>query len=412
MEAFQERYNVFESALEIPEPWYVFHYELAKEENTLHIYLEYRSGARFACPNCNKSGCRVHDIQDQNRTWRHLDFWQYRTLLHARMPRVKCESCGKIRTVIIDWARPGAGFTLRFDYHVLELMIEMPVAAVARKVGEHDTRLWRIFNYYVNKAMANVDVSGVTRIAMDETARAKGHKYVTFFIDADTKRLLYATRGKHAAVLQDFCLFLDTKGVSRSQIKEICCDMSPSFISGIEENFPYASIIFDKFHVMKLVNKALDQVRREEQVAQPELKNSRYVWLKNQENLTKKQELKLAKLKDLNLATGRAYRMKISLQKMWKHTHIMSEFYFNEWYNWAIRSQLKPMIKVAKSLNKHKEGILRWFITKLTNGLLEGINGLIQATKRKVRGYRTTDNFIAMAYATINKLDLIGQSSL
>lgn len=407
MNDFHEKYDVFQSALEIPEPWYVFHHELAKDENALHIYLEYRSGAEFSCPNCGKAGCKVHDIQDQDRTWRHLDFWQYQTILHARMPRVKCESCKSIRTVIIDWARPGAGFSLYFEYHVMSLMLEMPVAAVARKVGEHDTRLWRVFKHYVNQAMENIDVSDVTRIAMDETSRAKGHKYITLFIDMDTKRLIFATTGKDAEVLQEFCLFLDGKGVAPSQIKEVCCDMSPSFISGVESNFPNASITFDKFHVMKMVNEALDLVRRQEQGTQPELKNSRYIWLKNQENLTEKQENKFAKLKDLDLATGRAYRLKISLQKMWSRSIIISEMYFDEWCDWAVRSQLEPMIKVAKSFKKHKAGILRWFETKMTNGLLEGINSLVQAAKRKARGYRTPENFIAMAYATVNKLDLV-----
>lgn len=295
MKENQEKYNVFESALEIPEPWYVFHHELAKEEETLHIYLEYRKGAKFSCPNCDSPGCKVHDIQDQDRTWRHLDFWQFQTILHARMPRVKCESCGKIRTVVIDWARPGSGFSLLFEYHVLSLMVEMPVAAVARKVGEHDTRLWRVFKYYVDKAIENIDVSNVKSIAMDETSRTRGHKYVTLFVDTDTKRVIFVTTGKGAEVWKKFCQFLDKKGVERSQIKEFCSDMSPSFISGIEENFPEASITFDKFHVMKMVNEALDKVRRQEQATQPELKHSRFVWLKNQENLTEKQKVQYAK---------------------------------------------------------------------------------------------------------------------
>ncbi|MFZ3578045.1 helix-turn-helix domain-containing protein [Virgibacillus sp. DJP39] len=173
MRDYQEKYNVFESALEIPEPWYVFHHELAKEEKTRHIYLEYRRGAEFSCPDCGAPGCKVHDIQDQDRTWRHLDFQQYQTTLHARMPRVKCESCGKIRTAIIDWARPGAGFSTLFEYHVLSLMVEMPVAAVARKVGEHDTRLWRVFKHYVDKAVENIDLSNLKSVAMDKTSRYK-----------------------------------------------------------------------------------------------------------------------------------------------------------------------------------------------------------------------------------------------
>lgn len=408
MKDFQEKYNVFQSALEIPEPWYVFHHELAKEENTLHIYIEYRKGAEFSCPNCGSSGCKVHDIQDQDRTWRHLDFWQYQTMLHARMPRVKCESCGKIRTVIIDWARPGAGFSTLFEYHVLSLMVDMPVAAVARKVGEHDTRLWRVFKYYVDKAVERIDVSKLKSVAMDETSRTRGHKYVTLFVDTDTKQVIFVTTGKGSDVLQEFCQFLNSKGVPHSQIKDFCCDMSPSFISGIEENFPNASITFDKFHVMKMVNEALDKVRRQEQASQPELKKSRYIWLKNQEKLTQKQKRQFAKLKDMDLATGRAYRMKLAIQKMFTRSFIISEMYFSEWYNWTIRSQIEPMIKLALSLKKHKDGILRWFQTKMTNGLLEGINSLVQAAKRKARGYRSPENFIAMIYATVNKLDLIG----
>lgn len=407
MNNFENRLDVFQSALEIPEPWYVFHHVLDKNEKTLHIYIEYRSGAEFSCPNCGAPGCKVHDILDQNRTWRHLDFWQYRTELHARMPRVRCESCRKIRTVVIDWARPGAGLSTLFENHVMSLMVEMPVAAVARKVGEHDTRLWRVFKHYVDVAVENIDVSNLKRVAMDETSRAKGHKYVTLFIDIDTKRLVFVTTGKSSKTLQDFCEFLDSKGFDKEKIVDFCSDMSPAFISGIESNFPNAHITFDKFHVMKLVNEALDKVRRQEQATQPELKHSRYVWLKNQKNLTKKQKDKYDKLKDMDLATGRAYRMKLSLQNMFSKSVISSEMYFDEWYNWAIRSQLEPMIKLAKSLKRHKDGILRWFVTKMTNGLLEGINGLVQASKRKARGYRTTDNYIAMIYATVNKLDFI-----
>lgn len=250
MNDFDEKYNVFQSALEIPEPWYVFHHELAKEEDTLYIYIEYRSGTKFSGPNCGSSGCKVHDIQYQDSTWRHLDFWQYRTQLHTRMPRVKCESCGKIRTVLIDWARPGAGLSFLFENHVMSLMVEMPVATVARKVGEHDTRLWRVFKFFVNKAMENIDVSNLKRVAMDETSFSKGHKYVTLFIDINTKRIIFVTTGKNSEVLQEFCEFFDSKGNPQSQIEDFCSDMSPAFISGIEKRFPNASITFDKFHVM------------------------------------------------------------------------------------------------------------------------------------------------------------------
>ncbi|MDF2652020.1 MAG: family transposase [Paenibacillus sp.] len=402
----EQELNMYQVALGIEEPWYVSYRDLDMETLTLHVGLNFRRGAEFACPNCGKS-CKVFDVVDEDRMWRHLNFWQYQTVLHARLPRVKCGACGKVLTVIVDWARPQAGLTWRFESYVMELMKEMPVAAVAREVNEHDTRLWRVLRYYVDRAMAKMDMTHVKRIAIDETSSRRGHQYITLFVDVDTKKLLFATEGKGADGLLTFRSFLSERNVDAGQIEEFCCDMSAAFISGIEQHFPKASITFDKFHVMKMVNESVDQVRREEQKEVDELKKSRYVWLKNEDNLTPSQKEKLVKLKDMNLLTGRAYRIKLALQEM--YPALLADLYFSSWYRWAVRSQINPMVEVAKSLKRHEEGILRWFRTKMTNGLLEGLNSLVQATKRKARGFRTVDNFIAMAYVTVNKLKITVQ---
>jgi transposase len=405
MEKMQEELDLFQLALGIEEPWFVSYRELDTKEKVLHIGLNFKRGAEFACPNCGKA-CKVFDVVDEDRTWRHLNFWQFTTILHARLPRVKCVTCGKILTVKLDWARPQAGFTWLFEAFVMDLMKEMPVAAVARQVGEHDTRLWRVLRYYVNRSMAEMEVTQVKRVAIDETSSRRGHQYITLFVDVDTKRLLFATQGKGTAGLSKFNAFLRVRGVAAEQIEEFCCDMSSAFISGIEQYFPKAQITFDKFHVMKMVNEAVDEVRREEQKEVDELKKSRYVWLKNEENLTTSQKETLVKLKDMNLLTGRAYRIKLALQELWTYPAIFADMYFGSWYQWAVRSQIDPIVEVAKSLKRYETGILRWFQTKMTNGLLEGLNSLIQATKRKARGFRTTDNFIAMAYVTVNKIKI------
>jgi transposase len=405
MENMEQELDMYQIALGIEEPWYVSYRDLDTKTSTLHVGLNFRRGAEFACPNCGKA-CKVFDVVDEDRTWRHLNFWQYQTVLHARLPRVKCGTCGKVLTVIVDWARPQAGLTWRFECYVMELMKEMPVAAVAREVNEHDTRLWRVLRYYVDRAMEEMDVTHVKRIAIDETSSRRGHQYITLFVDVDTKKLLFATEGKGADGLLTFRSFLSERGVAAEQIEEFCCDMSAAFISGIELHFPKARITFDKFHVMKMVNESVDQVRREEQKEVDELKKSRYIWLKNEENLTLSQKEKLVKLKDMNLLTGRAYRIKLALQEMWTYPAILADLYFGSWYRWAVRSQIQPMVDVAKSLKRHEEGILQWFQTKMTNALLEGLNSLIQATKRKARGFRTVDNFIAIAYVTVNKLKI------
>ncbi|TCP16328.1 transposase [Scopulibacillus darangshiensis] len=406
MKDFEHDFSLFQEALEIQEPWYVSDYKVDHSNQVLHIYLSFERGATFTCPHCGHSHAKVHDIVNDDRTWRHLNFWQYTTYLHARLPRVACDLCGKTRTVVVNWSRPKAGFTWFFESEAMTLMKEMPVSAVARKVGEHDTRLWRIFHYYVRQAMEEVDLSQVKRIAIDETSSKRGHHYVTLFVDVDTKRVLFATEGKDATVLKTFKDYLIEKEVSPEMIEEVCCDMSPAFISGIEEHFPKAHITFDKFHVMKIINEALDQVRRTEQAEAPELKKTRYIWLKNQDKLTENQQVKLFNLKDTLLKTARAYRLKLALQGLWTRTFLYAPLYFEDWYTWAVHSQLEPMAKAAKTLKKHEKGVLRWFTSKMTNGLLEGINGLVQASKRKARGYRSTKNFIAMIYATVNKLTI------
>lgn len=405
MEDYQNDLDMFQAALEIESPWFVSYRELDRKAGQLHVYLNFKRGAEFSCQHCGLNG-KVHDIVNEDRTWRHLDFWQYQTVLHARLPRIHCKHCGKITTVRVSWAREHASFSWLFEAHVMALMTEMPVAAAARKVGEHDTRLWRIFHYYVERAMKEMDITGVKRIALDETSSRRGHEYVTLFVDIDTKRVLLATEGKGSVGLLTFKKFLTGRGIDPTQIEEACCDMSAAFIAGIEEHFPTAQITFDKFHVMKLVNEAVDEVRREEQKEVVELKKTRYVWLKNESRLTEGQKQTMLKLKDMNLQTGKAYRLKLALQDMWTYPTIYADLYFKQWMQWAVRSQVEPMTAVARSLQRYAPGILRWFQTKMTNGLLEGINSLVQAAKRKARGYRTTRNFIAMIYATANKLKI------
>jgi transposase len=263
-ESMNTDYEMFEKALQIESPWYISYHELDQENATLHIGLNFKRGAKFPCTRCGEL-CPVYDVADENREWRHLDFWQFKTILHARYPRTGCKDCNKILTVEIDWARKEAGLTWQFESYVMELMKEMPVSAVARQVKEHDTRLWRVLHYYVDRAMKEMDISKVNRVAIDETSSQRGHKYITLFVDVDTKKLLFATEGKGAEGLKTFISFLLERGIATEQIEEFCSDMSPAFISGIAEHFPKSRITFDKFHVMKMVNEAVDEVRREEQ---------------------------------------------------------------------------------------------------------------------------------------------------
>ncbi len=254
--------DMFKVALQLEEPWKLTHIEFDNQDQAWHLHLDFERGAVFACPLCG-SESRAYDSDIKH--WRHLDFWDWKTFMHARMPRVKCTSCNKVTQVYAKWARPLSHFTLLFEAWAMRLMAEMPVNAAARELREHDTRMWRIFHYYVDKAMSELDLSSVKRIAIDETSSRRGHRYITLFVDVDRKTVLFATEGKGMETLERFKGHLAEKGIAADTIQEVCCDMSPAFIRGIEEYFPKAEITFDKFHVMKLVGEAVDEVRIQEQ---------------------------------------------------------------------------------------------------------------------------------------------------
>jgi transposase len=241
---------------------------------------------------------------------------------------------------------------------------------------------------------------------MDETASRRGHNYISLFFDMDKSQLLFATQGKDKETVKAFTEDLTARNGKPKNILQVCCDMSPAFISGVKEQFPNAEITFDRFHIMKIVNEAVDQVRREEARTQPLLTKTRFIWLKNKENLTAKQEATLESLKDRNLKTARAYQIRLTLQELFQTTNREEgEAFLKRWYFWATHSRLPPMVAAAKTIKNHWDGVLNWFHSRLTTGLVEGFNSLLQAAKARARGYRSNANFITMAYLIGGKLN-------
>jgi transposase len=174
----------------------------------------------------------------------------------------------------------------------------------------------------------------------------------------------------------------------------------------VEQHLPNAQFTFDKFHVMKIINDAVDQVRREEQKLRPELKHSRYVWLKNPQNLKAAQSRQLEQLdvKRLNLKTARAYHIRLNFQEFWQQLPEQAEDFLKKWYFWTTHSRLEPMIEAARTIKRHWQGVLRWFTSQINNGILEGINSLVQAAKARARGYRSARNLIIMIYLLAGRL--------
>lgn len=399
--------DLFTKALGLINPWYVSNVELKEIDKILelHITISYEKGGKFKSP-INEDDKNLYSVYDtKERIWRHLDFFQHKTYIHCNVPRIKCED-HSINIVKVPWARKGSGFTLLFEAYVMELVKKMTVSQAAKLVREYDTRLWRIIHHYVEEAIKKENYEEVKILGIDETSK-KGHNYITVFVDIERKKVIFCTNGKDSSTVDKFVNhFIEHYGL-KENIEVVTCDMSLGFKKGITDNFENATTVIDKFHVIKHANEAVDKVRRSEAKDNVELKKTKYLWLKNKENLTDKQKEKFDSISNLNLKTSRAYNMRVTLQDIYENcnTKEEAEIAMKKLYFWLSHSRLNPMIEFGKLLKKHMNDILNYFEHRFTNAILEGVNSVIQNTKCSARGYKNDTYFIDMIYLRCGKLE-------
>ena len=388
----------------IEEPWILEKIEVDINKD-LHMYVKYKRGEKFRCNQCQKL-CPVHDTIE--KTWRHLNCFEHKTYIHCKVPRVKCDKHG-VHLIDVPWAKANTGFTLLFEEFVMHLAKKMSVHSISKLVGESDGKLWRIVHRYAKEYIENIEFSKVTKIGLDETSR-KGHEYITVFIDLDTSRVMYIAEGKKATTIEEFKEFFKKHNGIPDNVTDITCDMNMGYTTGIKKAFKKCKITYDKFHVIKAVNEALDKVRKKEVTEQPILKKTRYIWLKNKINLKESQQESLEKMSKMNLKTGRAYRLKLAFQDIYNRNYTVeiAEGEFKEWIQWAVRSKLPEFKSVAKTIGSKLVGILNYFEKRLTNAVLEGTNSMIQSIKSRARGYKKMENFKAMIYLMNSEHCIVG----
>jgi transposase len=396
--------RLFQAALGLTEPWQVVSVEFDPVAKRLDLRIDFPKGARFPCPECGRADCPVHDTEE--KTWRHLDFFQHQAYLTARVPRVVCPE-HKTHVVEVPWARERSGFTLLFEALVMAMVAQMPVASVAGLVGETDMRIWRVVHHYVDEAVEAQDLSGVERVGIDETSSRRGHEYVSVFADLEQRRGVFCVEGRDHETVQAFSLFLETHGGDPARVSEVCQDMSEAYLKGTLTYLPRAEITFDRYHIRSHLSKAIDEVRREESKHQHELlKDTRYMWLKRPAKLTDKQRDLLDELLAQPLDTVRAYTLAQKFDSFYElDDPETAEEYLRRWIALARESELEPLARFCDMLEDHWLGVIRWHHSRASNGLLEGLNSLIQAAKRRARGYRSNRNFIAMIYLIVGKLN-------
>ena len=399
--------QIFALGLGLTPPWKVMSQRLDTEQTPTKLHLEIGAdrGALYPCPECG-TACKAHDFKEY--TWRHLNFFQHHCYLTARLPRINCPEHG-IRHVEASWTTEGSRFTLLFEQVVMSLVREMPVSAVARHVEVTGKRLWRIVRHYVSKAIAALDLKSLKAIGLDETASKQGHNYITVVIDLDRsdKPVIFATPGKDKDCLTKFCEFIEAHEGRPENIVEVVCDMSPAFLSAVEQEFKSASVTVDWFHVAQLFTKAVDEVRKLE-VRQAKLPDhTRWAVLKGAEKeRTQHQENALLGLVEQGLAAAKAYHVKELLRWVrraeskhadkWRITHFLK--HAAEYA--ADCPLLEPVRSSLASFERHLPRTLHRWYSLLTNARLEGYNGLFQAARARARGYRNVETFITLPWST------------
>jgi transposase len=385
------------------------------------VFLEIREKPElWKTVRCPKDGglafCYDHTEELQ---WRHLNVFQHRCEITCRLPRGKCRQCGHVFRVRPPWEGLSTHFTKEFEAFALLLLREMPVSKVAELVGESDTRLWRMIFRQVDAAYAQADFSFVCCLGVDEMCVRKGREYITVFADLIAKRVLFATEGVHAQTWATFVEKLEKHNGHRHAITQVSMDMSRPYQAGVRQTCRNAQVVFDKFHIVLNANQAVEEVRTAEIRAGGEgvwaaLRKTQWIWRKNPEKLTDWQQQHLNKIKNKNLATAKAYQMRLVLQEIYRCADARTARHlftvWCRWVRWVARfykeSVFKSMLRLQKTVQHHLEGILAHWRWGLTNAFMEGLNSVFSATKRKARGYRSSVYLITMLYFTAGKLRL------
>lgn len=400
--------DLYKQILGIQPPWEVIEVELSMAANEVRVYVEHEAEARPTCPHCG-TPCPGYD--QRSRTWRHLDTCQFKTLIMAEVPRVTCPTHGVV-TIKVPWAEAGSGFTALYEALVLDWLKEASIQAVARQLALSWNAIDGIMQRAVKRGLARRQVEAPTRIGVDETSFRKGHDYVTVVTDQLKGRVLHVADERKASSLTSYYDTLTEE--QKAGLESVSMDMWPAYITATRDQIPEAQskIAFDKFHVAKYLGEAVDQVRKQEHKALmreggEELKGTKYDWLTNLSNLSRKRQCTFKILRASTLKTARAWAIKTLGMKLWHYTsRTWAEKGWKQWYAWAIRSRLAPINKVARTIKNHLWGILNAVLLQASNGASESMNSRIQGLKIRSRGFRNKTRYIQAIYFHFGGLDL------
>jgi transposase len=349
---------------------------------------------------CTACGCsHVHVVERFRRWWRTVPIGAKAVWIEMDVPKVHCQKCGAKRRVHLGFADPKRQHTRSFERFVMELLAFMTPQDVSFHLGISWDLANNIQKRRLGKRFARPKLKKLKRIAIDEIHLGKQHRYITLVLDLDSGAVVFVGKGKGADALKPFWRKLKS---SKAKIRAVATDMSPAYISAVLKNLPKARLVFDRFHVVKLLNEKLTELRRQlyreavDGLEKDVLKGIRWLLLKNPENLDeeKNERERLEEALQLNRSLSIAYYLKDELRLFWEQPnyHAAARF-LTDWCRRAEASGIRVLMKFANTLRGHRSGLLAWYSHPISTGPLEGVNNKIKLMQRRAYGYRDLELF-------------------
>ena len=398
--------ELYRHVLGLPTPWDIIDVELNNHSQEIVIKIELTKEAILVCPHCNTPS---PGYDTRVKRWRHLDTCQFHTILEAKLPRIDCQKHG-VSMIHVPWAEPGSGYTALFEGLVIDWLQEASTKAVARQFSLSWNAIDGIMQRAVKRGLNRRQSMALTDIHIDETSFKKRHDYVS--IVSEKGRVLHVADDRNSESLDTFWQGLNKE--QKANIRSVNMDMWPAFIKSVRAHVPDADnkIAFDKFHVAKHLNEAVDKVRKQENkqllsAGDKRLKGTKYDWLRNANITDGRSRRDFNQLARSTLKTSRAWAIKELAMTLWHYgCRGWAIAGWKKWLSWASRSRLKPVQAAAKTTKKYLWGIINAILLKESNGRAESMNSQIQRVKRRACGFRNKERFKTAIYFHLGGLDL------
>lgn len=379
----------------------------------IHLLVKpYKNGGR--CPECGRRGVILRKMREV-RTWRDIRVCGWAVFFHYCPREIKCPTHGRIQEEI-PWADRYARVTYRLEFLVLvhsQLMTQKAAAEVLRLPR---STFSDILHRSITRLRDGHRIRGLKSIGIDEVSYKKGHKYVTVVYDLDRSRVVWVGEGKGRDTIDEF---FDTRlsRFQRHQIKWACCDMSETYIGAIKDHCPKAKLVLDRFHIVKNLNAAVDEVRKEEwrkvkgdKAQMRALKGLRWLIFRHHSKRSKHDKLVIEALRKGNRRIHRACVLKDEFDHFWNYkAQWAARRYLKRWGTTALKSRLEPIRKFVHTIREHTENIITFIGSRLTNAIAEGINRIIGIVRNRASGFRTVEAFIDLIYLTVGDVDIPAQ---